>query len=244
MVLDKQWFENFAYKSSFTMIVVGIVTCLSLIYGPTAPYGKFTQAKGWGVLIPAKVGWFIMESPTLWTTFLVYMYGQRHRLLQSSKVNNILLSLFILHYINRSLIFPHFLSNGNPMPISIAMFAFIYCTWNGLTQSTSLLISEQYDDSYLYRPNFIVGVCLYFLGMMINIQSDFNLLNMRKKLLVSNKKAVQEETKKNLSKEVIVEKIHDLPITKRYAIPRGGLFDHVSAANYSKIYLSFLFFPT
>lgn len=50
--------------------------------------------------------------------------------------------------------------------------------------------------------SFVAGVALFFVGMGINIHSDYTLLSLRK------------------------------PGEKGYKIPRGGLFEYVSGANY------------
>ena len=69
-------------------------------------------------------------------------------------------------------------------------------------QGTQLCAGPQKDNSWLSSPNFIVGVGLFLAGMFGNIQSDAILRNLRK------------------------------PGESGYKIPRGGVFEYVSAANY------------
>ncbi|XP_043551377.1 3-oxo-5-alpha-steroid 4-dehydrogenase 2-like [Chiloscyllium plagiosum] len=59
-----------------------------------------------------------------------------------------------------------------------------------------------YDDNWVTDFRFISGVVLYFVGLSINIYSDNILLSLRK------------------------------PNDREYYIPKGGLFEYITAANY------------
>jgi 3-oxo-5-alpha-steroid 4-dehydrogenase 1 len=120
-----------------------------------------------------------------------------------------LLSCFLLHYFNRAIIFPCLVSGGNPMPISVMLLGGLYCAWNGFNQSAYLIGVHGYEDSWLVDPRFIIGIALFFSGMIINIQSDNTLFVLKKASTNANG-------------------------TKRYGIPKGGMFEYVSAANYCK----------
>jgi hypothetical protein len=218
----------FVFYSSYTMLIMALVTFLALYFWKTAPYGKFAASKGWGPLLPAWLCWMIMESPNLWNSLLIYIlsesyFGKEVKLPISSRTNQWLISLYLLHYINRSLIFPCFLSQGNPMPISVMFFAFIYCFWNSCNQATSLILLNEYDDDYWFSPPFLIGSAIFFFGLIVNIQSDLILINLKKQRtshLSSDKKddvAVAGDGNK-----------------KGYVIPRGGFFEYVSSAHYCK----------
>lgn len=117
--------------------------------------------------------------------------------------NIILLSCFLLHYINRSIIYPLRMRAANPMPVSVMGLAFLYCSWNGFTQSLALVVVEKYPSNWIYEPRFVIGLTMFFAGMFINIHADTILLNLRGNA-----------------------------DTKEYKIPHGGMFEYVSAANY------------
>lgn len=140
--------------SSIAMIVAGLFTFISTLF-ITAPYGRFAASTGWGPLIDARTAWFIMESPNLWITFLIWVLYPTSSSSSLSGINTanisnpatlVLLCCFLCHYINRSVIFPLQMKAEatNPMPLSVMMFAFFYCSWNGLTQSLSLLVATPY----------------------------------------------------------------------------------------------------
>ncbi len=98
------------------------------------------------------------------------------------------------------------------MPISVMLLGGLYCAWNGFNQSAYLIGVHGYEDSWLVDPRFIIGIALFFSGMIINIQSDNTLFVLKKASTNANG-------------------------TKRYGIPKGGMFEYVSAANYCKCWI-------
>ena len=132
-------------SSSISMVVVGAVTFIacSII---TAPYGRYSTDKGWGFLVPAKLSWFLMESPNLWMPVIIYYYLGSTECF-ASRPNNILLIMFMTHYFHRSIIYPIFRLSGRhhqPTPVSVTLLAFLYCTWNSFTQALALLVVTIY----------------------------------------------------------------------------------------------------
>jgi hypothetical protein len=128
---------------SFPMIATGAVTYVACTY-ITAPYGRHVKKKGWGVMVPARLSWFVMESPNLLVPLC--MYGYR-ALDDFSYVKWILLSLFLMHYVQRSVVYPLFRVSGKyhqPLPVSVPFLAFCFCSWNAWLQVISLAISEKY----------------------------------------------------------------------------------------------------
>jgi len=116
--------------------------------------------------------------------------------------NMILLGMFAFHYTNRTLIFPFRLRGVKPMPISMPLLAVSYCFFNGYLQASSLTRFTARDPLYLGDPRFLAGVFLFFCGWYINVDSDARLRNLRK------------------------------PGETGYKIPRGGMFEYVSGANF------------
>lgn len=202
----------FLHASSIFMILMGFVTYAALKLLP-APYGRYS-AKGWGIMVPASLAWFIMETPNMWVTGCVYAYAQWNPEI-SLKVNItslLLLSCFLIHYTNRSIIFPlkmNFTGNSSPMPFTVMFLAFSYCCWNGLNQALSLLIVSSYEPDYIYNWNFAVGITLFFTGFIINLQSDDILFQLKARGSRPGQKT-------------------------KYSIPYGGFFEYVSCANFCK----------
>lgn len=129
--------------SAALMIITGGITYVACTY-ITAPYGRHVEKKGWGVMVPARLSWFFMESPNLWIPLYHYRNGQFHSF---SCAKWILLGLFLIHYIHRSILYPFFRVNGKyhqPLPISVPLLAFGYCSWNAVQQVLSLTSGQSY----------------------------------------------------------------------------------------------------
>ncbi|XP_006875031.1 PREDICTED: 3-oxo-5-alpha-steroid 4-dehydrogenase 1 [Chrysochloris asiatica] len=116
--------------------------------------------------------------------------------------NALLLAMFLVHYAHRTLIFPFLIRGGKPTPFISFILAFIFCTYNGYLQSRYLSQYAEYADDWLTDPRFLTGLAMWLAGMLINLHSDHILRNLRK------------------------------PGETGYKIPRGGLFEYVTAANY------------
>lgn len=184
------------------MIAVGVLTFVSCMI-ITAPYGRYSTDKGWGAVIHARFAWIFMESPNLWVPLVTYQLVPDLDITMSLP-NKILLCCFLLHYFNRSIIYPLRMDPScAPMPSNVMWLAFTYCCWNSFTQSVSLLYINQLPESWLFDPRFLVGTAIFIAGMALNIQADEILQNIRK--------GKRE---------------------KQYEIPRGGLFELISCANY------------
>ncbi|XP_064135819.1 3-oxo-5-alpha-steroid 4-dehydrogenase 1 [Loxodonta africana] len=116
--------------------------------------------------------------------------------------NACLLVMFLVHYAYRSLIFPFLIRGGKPMPLYTCALAFTFCVCNGYLQGRYLSQYAEYAEDWVTDPRFLAGFALWLVGILINIHSDHILRNLRK------------------------------PGETGYKIPRGGLFEYVTAANY------------
>jgi hypothetical protein len=210
---------------AWSMIATGVVTFFFTLFVKTAPYGRYSTDKGWGPLVPAKLAWFIMESPNLFMPWLIahFYLGHYSKLItvvtDTRLANGPLLLFYLFHYIHRDIIYPFVRINGahhKPMPASVMMLAFAYCLWNGAVQSLALLVVHHYPASHLLSWPFGVGFVVYVVGFLINVKSDSTLLSL--KAAASSAKKGDGDDRKQVS--------------DRYRIPTGGAFEYVSAANY------------
>ncbi|XP_017571989.1 3-oxo-5-alpha-steroid 4-dehydrogenase 2a [Pygocentrus nattereri] len=94
------------------------------------------------------------------------------------------------------------LTKGRPTPLHIMVSAVVFCSVNGFLHGHSMLHCVQYEADWHTDIRFIAGLLLFFSGMAINIHSDHILRNLRK------------------PGEVV------------YKIPKGGMFELVSGANF------------
>jgi len=166
---------NFFSTFIIIWILVALVTFIYLFY-VDAPYGRHIR-KGWGKNISARVGWVVMESPCV-ILMIIYAWLVKDQL---QIVHTVFLTLWLIHYIHRSFIYPFVIDMTNPkMPISIAASAFFFNIVNVNVQAIGIFYFAEYAQNWLNSSLFYFGACIFFLGMFINIKSDYLIVALRK----------------------------------------------------------------
>jgi len=165
--------------TSYIWISIAIAVHVTMFF-VKAPFGRHTSEK-WGISINNKLGWFIMELPSLLIMLYFLFWGSY----SFQSYVWILFVLWILHYINRTLIFPlRIKPTPKKMPVFIVGNAILFNVMNaGLNGYflSELAAIERYNQQWLTSPSFIVGIVLFFVGMYINVKSDTILIHLRKK---------------------------------------------------------------
>jgi 3-oxo-5-alpha-steroid 4-dehydrogenase 1 len=188
-------FNIFLIAMSITALIVFIA-----LFFVTAGYGKFTTAK-WGASVNNKIGWVLMESPVFIAMLLLWFFSPRRFMIAPF----IMFLLFETHYFHRSFIFPLLLKGKSKMPVSIISMGVTFNLLNAIMQGGWLLYlsaPDRYPSSWLYSPQFIAGTILFICGMLINMQSDRIIRNLRK------------------------------PGDTAHYLPHGGMYNYVTSANY------------
>ncbi|KAK4797264.1 hypothetical protein SAY86_029590 [Trapa natans] len=143
-----------------------------------APYGKHHR-RGWGPNLSSSLAWFLMESPTLWLTLILFRFG-RH----SSDPRNLALILpYLLHYFHRTVIYPLRISHGgasSAFPASVALMAFAFNLLNAYVQSRSVSNYMDYDGDSWFWWRWLVGAAVFGGGMTVNVRSDLALLRLKR----------------------------------------------------------------
>ena len=167
---------NTFYIFSAIWVFVAICTFIYLFY-ESAPYGRHIK-NGWGIDIPARLGWIVMESPCviLMIAFSIIVKEQLET------IHLIFLLLWLTHYVHRSFIYPFAVEMTNPkMPISIAVSAFFFNIINVSIQAFGIFYYTEYDSDWILSPTFIIGLSLFLIGMFINVRSDYYIASMKKR---------------------------------------------------------------
>lgn len=183
----------------YSWIAMAVITCITMFF-VTAPFGRHTSEK-WGLMINNKLGWVIMELPSLALMLYFLFWGSR----SFDSYVWILFALWIFHYIHRTLIYPlRIKATPKKMPLFIVgsaiFFNLINAGLNGYYLA-ELAPSVDYASDWLRSPHFIAGGVLFVLGVWINMRSDTMLIGLRQKGDTG------------------------------YKIPRGFLFDLISSPN-------------
>ena len=143
----------------------------------TAPYGRHTTSK-WGPMIDNKLGWILMEVPSLIIFITLVLTGSN----SFTKPLWVLFGIWAIHYFNRSIIFPlRTRTKGKKMPVLIVIAAVFFNLVNASLNGYWLgHVGPEYPDSYLLDPRFIIGAVIFMAGFMINQFADKKLIGLRK----------------------------------------------------------------
>lgn len=191
--------EHKLYYYSLTLwILVAIIILIILLkFKKLKTYGRHVPKNG--ILLNNRLGWFLMEIPTL-ILMPYFIYTGKNTI---NTVIFCFLSLYIVHYLNRTIIFPLRLKlKKNKIPIHIVFSAALFNLINTFFLGYYFGNIKIYKENWLTTPYFIIGIIIFFIGMLINIKSDNILINLRK----------------NNNEE--------------YSIPRKGLFKYISCPNH------------
>ena len=156
-------------------VFIAVCTFVYLFY-ESAPYGRHIK-NGWGIEIPARLGWIVMESPCV-ILMIAYALIVRDQL---NIIHQIFLLLWLTHYVHRTFIYPFAVEMTNPkMPISIALSAFFFNIVNVSIQAFGIFYFTEYSSDWISSPIFISGLTLFLIGMFINMKSDYYIASMKK----------------------------------------------------------------
>ena len=189
------------------MAAMAVIVFIALFFFK-AGYG-YLSTSNWGPKISNKVAWVLMEAPS----FCFMLYYTLRFAADGGAVNGnsnlvlyILASFFLLHYFQRSFIFPLMMRGKSKMPIAVMLMGMTFNTFNAYIIGEWLydpsLNGGMYHLDWLWSPQFIIGAVIFFVGMGINLHSDHVIRNLRK------------------------------PGDTKHYIPRRGLYKYVTSANY------------
>lgn len=193
------------YLTMICMAAIAVIVFVALFFFK-AGYGYLSSSK-WGPKINNKTAWVLMEAPAF--IFMLF-YTIRFALSGTDTGNSkvvlyIMAGLYLLHYFQRSFIFPLMMRGKSTMPIIIMLMGLVFNTVNAYMIGGWLFEeapSGMYDISWLWSPEFITGAAIFFAGMIINLHSDHVIRTLRK------------------------------PGDTRHYIPEKGLYRYVTSANY------------
>ena len=108
-------------ETTFNYITLGWIALAIIIFPVllhvTPPYGRYSNAS-WGPMINNKLSWFLMEVPSF-TIILWFFWNTTN---YDNKLVVVAFLLWIIHYFNRSFIFPLRLrTKSKKMPLDIML---------------------------------------------------------------------------------------------------------------------------
>jgi protein-S-isoprenylcysteine O-methyltransferase Ste14 len=166
----------------------------------SAPYGRHDR-RGWGPGVPERLGWVVMEAPA--PLLFVWVYFQGPRALEV--VPLVMLTLWQVHYVHRSFVYPLMMRSrpGRRISVAVMLMAMVFNGLNAYLNARWLTaFGPAYGLGWLLSFRFLYGLLVFCTGFVINRWADAKLRSLRK------------------------------PGQDGYAIPRGGLYDEISCPNY------------
>ena len=141
-----------------------------------APYGRHARS-GWGPAISPRLGWVLMECPSVVIFAVCFAVGSR----AGHLVSLCLAALWLLHYVDRAFIYPAKLKRGRPMPLSVVGMGFGFNLLNSYLNGRSLSeYGPAHDLPWLWSAPFLLGTALFIAGMTLNRWADRVLAGLRK----------------------------------------------------------------
>lgn len=201
--------------ASFWHVVAGVATAVSLQF-VAAPFGKLMQGARDGdkmsllhtlmvdTVVDARWGWLLQELPTLIAVAVQLLVASRAGGAAVGVQQWAPLTLFVLHYVQRCFVYPIFtMSTTNKEPLGVSAMANFYCCFNGRLQAAFFFYSAYGQQQGPVSHFWMwVGIAIFLIGFVGNVTHDRMLASLRKRRGGGG-----------------------------YMIPRGGLFEYVSAAN-------------
>lgn len=198
-MIDKIFTPDIYYTVIYVMIGLAVVVYVAL-HKVTAGYGMM-RTSGWGPTLGNRIGWVLMESPVFFAMLYLWLASPR----SGEPALVVMVSLFLYHYFQRSFIFPLLIRGKSRIPYSIVGMGVLFNLVNAYLIGGWLFYvspAAAYPVSWLWNPLFIAGVCVFFVGNIINLYSDNIIRHLRR------------------------------PGDMRHYIPRGGMYRYVTSANY------------
>ncbi len=194
---------NTYYIIMSCMAVMAVIVFVALFYFK-AGYG-YLSSSNWGTKISNKTAWVLMECPAFLFMLYYTVKFARSGADNSNVVLYIMAGLFLLHYFQRSFIFPLLMRGKSKMPVVIMLLGLIFNTLNAYLIAGWLFVEAPagtYTIDWLLSPQFVLGTIVFFTGMGINLHSDYIIRHLRK------------------------------PGDTKHYIPRKGFYKYVTSANY------------
>lgn len=190
--------DRLYFYGLIVLALSALAAFVALLFVP-APYGRHARA-GFGPALPTRAAWWIQELPAPIVFAVVFFSGEH-----ATRIGPLLLlGLWQLHYIQRSVLYPLWMRVGaKGTPLLTVLLAFAFNCLNGSLNAYAISHGAlRHTEAWLGDPRFSIGVALFLLGWAMNLRSDAILRRLRQ------------------------------PGESGYKIPRGGFYRFVSCPNY------------
>ncbi|OAR02489.1 hypothetical protein LLEC1_05566 [Akanthomyces lecanii] len=190
--------------------------------------------------IPGRIAWMTMEAPGFLTlVYIMRTLPQQHGIHDLPWQNRVLGGLFVIHYLNRAVLFP--LMQPSMAPIHVAVWAmalgFQLCnaTCLGAWLSAYGAVTDAAWAAQSPLPQFAAGLALFYVGLAGNWFHDEELREIRRKERARQHRLRAESGAGGSTSRAA-------PVEKHYEIPQAGLFKYVLYPHYLLEWIEWLGF--
>ena len=161
------WIQPLAHLAPW-IVLVSAALVFPLLFLVAAPYGRHFRP-GWGPALGSRLGWAIMESPSVFLFAAVWLANPG----LGTPVVTALGLLWLLHYLQRTFVFSLLLRGpGRRQALVTVVMAIGFNVLNA-TGNAAALVDRPID------PAFVAGVGLFAAGFVLNLHSDHLLRSLR-----------------------------------------------------------------
>ncbi|MCA9579097.1 MAG: methyltransferase [Polyangiales bacterium] len=191
------------------LTVAFAIVALTVVAAPfiASPYGRFATDR-YGMALDPRLGWFLMELPATLAFFTVYLRSPE----RAEPFAMFCAFVWGVHYLNRGFLMPAFMrvpkGQKSTFGLMVVVIGWVVTSLHGYLNATWVTsLFPQRGVAWFSDPRFIVGVTLYYGGLLVNLHSDHILRTLRTKDEVARGE-------------------------RHYRIPQGGLFRYVTNPSY------------
>ena len=125
--MNYETYQIMLYVLSFLAVIVFVA-----LYFVKAGYGMF-RTRSWGWSVPNKAGWVLMEAPS----FVVMGLWAWKAGVEAYTPQVVFVGLFMLHYFQRSFVFPLLMKGKSRMPLAIMAMGILFNVINATLLAAS-----------------------------------------------------------------------------------------------------------
>ena len=178
---ENTWNDPLVFYTQYTLLAISPIILIVLMYIRPAGYGRVSEdVNKNATMVNDKWLWcgHMIEVPVGIVSIFYYINNNENY----SKTNIILLAMFMAHYLVRGYIYPFFVREiykQHKTSLLAAVSAIIFIICNTIIQTKSTLFNAYYPDGYLTSYRFLFGLCVFIIGMRINLHSDYYLMELK-----------------------------------------------------------------
>ena len=158
------------YQFLLYAMSVAVAVVFVALYFVRAGYGMF-RTSSWGISLPNKLAWMLMEAPA----FVIMLWGWLSSDIDVFAPQFVFACLFLLHYFQRSFVFPLLMRGKSRMPVAIVAMGIVFNILNGMLLITSFFSYPSAEDLYAEGCGYWmhsfpwIGLALFIAGMRLRI---------------------------------------------------------------------------